>query len=229
MIAAYLSELADALRFDPPLARAVVREVNDHLREAVAAEPVDDRQEAERRAVAKFGAAREIAAQFAAISLARRTRHVATAIVLAIVTVMVMMKARVAWYAIMQWTMSDDAREIAAAVLMIDRYAFWFSAIIGIGALIQIGRYRTPVYLDADYLKRLYRLLVFFATATASLIVSVTSDIVLTMLQTGMSWNRDSILPIISLSLEIACVVAIALLTFASRARVARTETIRRS
>jgi HAAS len=229
MISAYLRELADALRFDPPLARAVVQEVKDHLREAAAAEPIDDHQEAERRAIAKFGDARELAVQFAAVSLARWTRRAGIAIVLAIVAVMVMMKARVAWYAIMQRTMSDDARAIAAVVLAIDRYAFWISAIIGIAALIQISCYRTPVHLHTGYRRHLYRSVFLFAGATTALFVSVMSDIVLTMLQIGMTWSSESIVPIISISLEIACVVGIALLTVASRVHVARTEVMFRS
>ena len=226
MIAAYLRELADDLRFDPALARAVVREVNDHLCEAADSEPVDDRREAERRAVERFGSAHEVAAQFAVVSLARRTRHVAIAIVLAIVAVVVMMKARVAWYGFIQSTISDDARAIAATVLAIDRYAFWLSAVIGIGALIQIGRYRTPTHLHASYRRHLYRSLVLCAAATASLLVSVICDIVLAMLQIGLGWSSVSILPMMSLSLEIACVATVMSLTVASRSRVLRTEAI---
>jgi len=226
MIAAYLRDLADALRFDPALARAVVREVNDHLCEAAASEPVGDRREAERCAIERFGSADRVAAQFAVVSLARRTRHVAIAIVLAIVVVMVMMKARVAWYGFIQSTIDEDARAIAATVLAIDRYAFWLSAVIGIGALIQMGRYRTPVHLHAGYRRHLYRSLVLCAAATASLVVSVVSDIALMLLRSGTSWDSTSILPVISLSLEIACVTAVALLTVASRLRVTRTAAI---
>lgn len=229
MIAAYLRELADALKFDPPLARAVVQEVDDHLREAAAAETVDDRREAERRAIVKFGSAREVAAQFAAVSLSRRTRRVGIAIVLAILAVMLMMKARVTWYAFGSSTISEDARAIAATVLAIDRYALWLSAIIGIGALIQIGRCPVPARLHADYRRHLYRSLVLCAAATASLVVSVIGDIVLMMLRTGSIWDSAFVLPVISLSLEVACVVAVALLTVTSRARVARTEAIVRA
>lgn len=228
MIAAYLHELADALRFDPALGRAVVREVNDHLCEAAASEPVDDRREAERRAIERFGSAHEVAAQFAVVSLARRTRHVAIAIVLAIVAVMAMMQARVAWYGFMRSTISDDARAIAATVLAIDRYAFWLSAVLGIGALIQMGRTRTPVHLQAGYRRHLYRSLVLCAAATAALLVSVISDIVLAMLRSGLSWSSVSILPMVSLSLEIACVAAAVSFIVTSRIRVVRTEAIGR-
>ena len=229
MISAYLRELSEALRFDPPLARAIVQEVGGHLHEAADAEPVDDRQEAERRAIAKFGSARELAVQFAAVSLAQRNRRVAIASILAIVAVMAMMKARVAWYVVAQWTMSDDARTIAKVILAVDRYAFWLSAIIGVGALIKVVRYRTPVALHEGYCKHLHHSFILFNCATGLLLVSVMGDLVLTALQTRMGWNSESVIPIMSIAVEIACVVGIAMLTFESRARLARTEMILRS
>src|SRR5262245_50851939 len=124
MIATYLNELAGMLRFDRALSRGVLREVEDHLREAVAADPAPDRLEAERRAIMRFGDPRPLAAQFAAVSLARRTRRVGVAVVLSIVAVLAAMKARVAWYSALQWSMSEEARPLAAIVLAIDRLAF---------------------------------------------------------------------------------------------------------
>src|SRR6478752_6702716 len=105
MIATYLEELAGALSFDPALSRRVAREVEDHLREAIEADAAGDREEAERRAVAGFGEPRALAVQFAAVSLARRTRRVGLAVVLAVVAVLAAMKARVAWYAAMEWAL----------------------------------------------------------------------------------------------------------------------------
>jgi hypothetical protein len=228
MISAYLGELSEALRFDPPFARAIVHEVGDHLNEAAAAEPVGDRQEAERRAVANFGSARELASQFAMVLLARRNRRVAIISVLGIVAVMVMMKARVAWYVIAQWVMSDDARAIAGVILTIDRYAFWLSAIIGLGALIKIGRYRTPASLHKGYRQHLRHSLLLLTCAMGLLLVSVMGDLVLMALQTKLGWNGESIIPIMSVAVEVTCVVVIAMLTFDSKVRMARTETVLR-
>ena len=121
MIQAYLEELASTLRFDRALSRCVVGEVEDHLREAVAADPAPDRLAAERRAIMNFGEPRLLAAQFAVVSLARRTRRLGIAVVLAVVAVLVAMKARVAWYSALQWSMSEDARPLAAIVLTVDR------------------------------------------------------------------------------------------------------------
>ena len=55
MIAAYLSKLAGALAFDPALAARVVIEAREHLTDAAAEDACVDRDEAERRAVARFG------------------------------------------------------------------------------------------------------------------------------------------------------------------------------
>jgi hypothetical protein len=51
----YLESLAGALSFDRSLSRCVQQEVEDHLWEAVATDPIGDRLEAERRAIANFG------------------------------------------------------------------------------------------------------------------------------------------------------------------------------
>ncbi len=99
MIADYLARLADTLSFDRALSRCVVHEVEDHLREAVAADPARDRLEAERRAIENFGDVRVLAAAFAAVSLARSARNASVAVVLAIAAVLLAMKARIAWYA----------------------------------------------------------------------------------------------------------------------------------
>src|SRR5690348_758660 len=74
VIAAYVERLAQALDFDPSLSQRVRREVEDHLWEAVAANPTGDRLEAERRAVANFGDPEAIAARFVVVSVAKARR-----------------------------------------------------------------------------------------------------------------------------------------------------------
>jgi hypothetical protein len=229
MIAAYLNELSNALRFDPPLARSIVEEVRDHLEEAAAAEAACDLREAERRAVGKFGSVHELAVQFAAVSLARRNRRLAIASILGIVAVMVMMKARVAWYAAAQWTISDEARTLAKAILTIDRYAFWLAVIVGTGALVTIACYRTPAVLHEGYRRHLRRSLMLLGGATGFLLVSVAGDLALTALQARMGWNGESVIPIMSIAIELASVLGLAVLMFESRARMIKTETMLQS
>ncbi len=55
VISAYADVLAGMLGFDRSLSRRIRQEVEDHLREAVAADRAGDSLEAERRAVANFG------------------------------------------------------------------------------------------------------------------------------------------------------------------------------
>ena len=133
MISDYLESLVHALNFDRSLSRRVREEVEVHLREAVAADLRCAGPEAERRAIANFGDPQLIAAQFAVVSLAKRTRGVGNAVVLVIASVFITMKARVAWYAVMQCAIGDDIRAVSGIVGSIDRYAFWLSVISGIG------------------------------------------------------------------------------------------------
>jgi len=102
VISEYVERLARELDFDPSLSRCVRREVEDHLWEAVAADPEGGGLEAERRAVANFGDSHVIAAQFAVVSLAKHAKRVGVVAVVLIAAVFIAMKARLAWYAVME-------------------------------------------------------------------------------------------------------------------------------
>ena len=207
MISAYLESLAGALSFDRALSRCVRQEVEDHLWEAVAADPTSDRLEAQRRAIANFGDPRVIAAQFAVVSLARHTKKVGFAIVLAVAGVFMVMKARVAWYAVTEWTISDELRPVGGIVGLIDRYSFWLSVIVAIGGFAYIRGRRIPPALYPAYRKQLGRFFILCTAATSALVVSVISDLVLTALQLfGTELCAGSLIPIVSMAIEIACV-----------------------
>jgi len=206
MISAYLESLAGALSFDRSLSRCVRQEVEDHLWEAVAADPISDRLEAERRAIANFGDPHVIAAQFAVISLAKQTRRVGAAVVLVVAGVFIVMKARIEWYAATQWAISDDLKAVGAIVGLIDRYSFWLSVMIGIGAVAYIGGRRIPAAFHPAYRAQLSRFFLLCAAATAALIVSVISDGVLTALRLfGTELRVGFLVPIFSMAIEIAC------------------------
>jgi hypothetical protein len=223
MIAAYLRELEDALAFDPALASRVVTEAREHLSDAAAEDEIADRDEAERRAVTRFGDPRELAAQFAAVSLARQARHVGAVIVLAIVVVTAMMKARVAWYALVAWAMPEDARAVAGIVLEINRYAFWIAVLIGIGAFLHIGLHSAPLRVHAAYRRRLRRATFLASAAAAALAVSVTGDLILTALRVGIEFSRESVIPIASLSIEIASIAVVIFMIATATRRMVRT------
>ena len=218
MIAAYLNELAGALAFDPALAARVVTEAREHLADAAAEDACVDRDEAERRAVARFGDPRELAEEFAAVSLARQAWRVGVVIVIAIVVATAMMKARLVWYALVQWTIADDARAAAGLVLSVNRYAFWIAVLIGLGAIVHVGRRRAPAQLDAEYRIHLRRATLLFSSAAAALAVSVIGDLVLTALRMGVTPSWNSIIPVVSVSIEIGSVaVVIVMIANASR------------
>lgn len=226
MIPAYLDQLANTLRFDRALSRCVVREVEDHLREAVAADPAPDRLAAERRAIMNFGEPQLFAAQFAVVSLARRTRRLGIAVVLAIGAVLVAMRARVAWYAALQWSMSEDARPLAAIVLTVDRFAFWLAAIVGLGALLYAGRHRAPGAPGPEYRRQMRRARLLCGCAAASLAVSVISDGVLTALTLGTELRAELAVPIISMVIEIACAGAVIVLILDAARRAGAMEAL---
>lgn len=207
MIEPYLELLARELDFDRSLSRCVRQEVEDHLWQAVAADTAENRLEAQQRAVASFGDARTIAAQFAVISLARRSRRTGIAAVLAIGAVLMAMKVRVAWYAALQWAIGDDMRAVSGWVLRVDRYAFWLALIIGLGGFAYIRSRHIPVTLHRSYLKQLRRFLLLCGLAATALVISVLSDAVLTALQLrGTEWSASCLVPMLSMAIEIACV-----------------------
>lgn len=206
VISDYLESLEGALSFDRSLSRSVRQEVEDHLWEVVAANPTGNRLEAEQRAIANFGDPHVIAAQFAVVSLAKQTRRVGVAVILVIAAVFVAMKARVAWYAVMQCVISDDMRAVSGIVGSIDRYAFWLSVIVGIVGLVYIGSRRVPTALYPAYQKQLRRFNLLCTAATGALIISVISDGVLTALRLPETeLSADFLVPIFSMAIEFAC------------------------
>jgi hypothetical protein len=206
VISQYLDSLAAALSFDRSLSRRVRLEVEDHLRGAVAAYPRGNALEAEQGAIAKFGDPQLIAAQFAMVSLARRTKGVGIALILVIAGVFITMKARIAWYAVMQCAVSEDIRAVSGIVGSIDRCAFWLSVIIGIGGWAYVCGRRIPAEFHPGNRNQLRRFRWLCTAATGALIVSVISDALLTALRLpGAELSAESLLPIFSIAIEVAC------------------------
>jgi len=71
----YVASLRRQLDFDPALADRIADEVEAHLRDAAESDPAWPSVQAERRAVERFGLAREIAAQFAADAVNRQAHR----------------------------------------------------------------------------------------------------------------------------------------------------------
>ena len=210
MIGRYLARLARELDFDPSLSRRVVREVEDHLREAVERDPVADRLEAERRAVARFGDPRALAAQFAVASLTALSRRTAFAAVLLIGAVFIAMKARLAWYGVMPVPLADGMRALGEIVLAIDRWAFWLGLLAAAAGWLYIDSRRPPERFTREYRTQLRWFSALCSAATAALVVCVAADGALTLLRlTGAQWSVGFLVPIFSMAIEVACALAL--------------------
>jgi hypothetical protein len=140
------------------------------------------------------------------VSLAKQTRKVGAIIVAVIAGVFVAMKARIAWYSATQWVLADEMKAISGIVGVVDRYAFWLSVIVGIAGCAYIGRCGTPVAVHPSYRRRVHRFFLLWVAATCALAVSVISDGVLTALRlSGTELSVAFVVPIVSMTIEIAC------------------------
>jgi hypothetical protein len=230
VIADYLERLERELSFDRSLSRCVRQEVEDHLWEAVAADSTGNLLQAQRRAIANFGDARAIAAQFAIVSLARQSRRAGVVAVLVVASVFVAMKARLAWYAAAQWTLGDDVRAVGGLVSSVDRCAFWLSIVVGLGGWLYIRSRQTPAAFDPTYRGQLRRFFLLCSATAAALVVSVISDGVLTaLLLHGMEMSVEFAVPIVSMTIEVGCVGILVLQIHHVTRRAASTAALRKT
>jgi hypothetical protein len=134
----YLATLRRELDFDPALARRLGDEVEAHLRDAAEADPAWPSPEAEQRAVARFGLAREIAVQFAADAIDRQARRSWLMLAATVAVTFVAMRLRVMWL--------DDVGGAASALApLIDRYAFIAALVVGTVGWFAFRRSLTPL------------------------------------------------------------------------------------
>jgi hypothetical protein len=113
----YVASLRRQLDFDPALADRIADEVEAHLRDAAESDPAWPSVQAERRAVERFGLAREIAAQFASDAVSRQARRTWIALVATVAVTFVAMRLRVMW-------LDDFGDSLSALAPLVDRYAF---------------------------------------------------------------------------------------------------------
>ena len=113
----YVAALKRDLDFDPALARRMADEVEAHLWDAAEADPAWPSAEAERRAVERFGLAREIAAQFATDAVNRQARRSWIVLLATVAVTFVAMRLRVMW-------LGDAGDSLSVLAPLVDRYAF---------------------------------------------------------------------------------------------------------
>ena len=204
-VADYLDKLTRELSFDPPLASRVRQEVEDHLWEA-AAETGDSSFEAQGRAIRNFGDAREIASQYAALSLLRQVRRSGAIIVLASGAVYLAMKGRIAWYGLMQWMLSDNLQAVGKIVLAIDRSAYILAFLLGAAGWAYISSRRVSPRFHAGCRAQLRRGLLLAIAATCPMVVSVAADTTVTAFRILKERPPISVslIPLLSIAVEVA-------------------------
>jgi HAAS domain-containing protein len=204
LVAGYLDTLGRELSYDPLLSRRVRLEVEDHLWEAAANEG-GDAAEAQRKAIEKFGDPREIARQYAALSIFSQIRRVAVIVVLALVGIFLSMRGRSAWYSLMQWGFSDQTQFIGAIGVSVTRYAFMLAFAIGLVGCAYIGSCRAPTGLHQAYCEQMRRSTTLCVLAGYALLTSVAVDVMLTTLHLlETKYAAAALIPILSAGVEIA-------------------------
>jgi len=205
IISDYLDTLSRELSFDTLLAQRVRQEVEDHLSEAVAAEPEDDSGAAQLRAIRNFGDPRAIASEYAAQSLFRQTRRVGILAVVVAAGILVTMNARGAWYGWTQWGVSAELAALRRIGLSIDLYAYAVALAIGLVGWAYICTRHMAARFDAPYRDQMKRCLLLCAVAAAPLIATVATDAVLTGFRLFESELRlSALVPIVTMAGEIA-------------------------
>ena len=205
LIPAYVDQVAEALAFDRALARRVRREIADHLNEAAAAFPSRG-EDAERLVLADFGDPGRIAAEFAAVSVAKQTKRAAAVVIVALGAAFAAMQARLAWYAFTQWAPPADTAGIGAIVGIVDRYAFWAALFIGIGGWLYASWQPMRGGFDARYRTTIGRSYAPCLAATAPLLLCVIADGILTGFRLYAAEPSAQFLPpAVAMAGEIAC------------------------
>src|SRR5258706_14869054 len=90
LVTKYLDQLTRKLSFDPELSRRGRREVEDHLLEAIGDDGGDDPKDA--AAIARVGDPREIARQYAPLSLLQQARRGGGILILASAAIVVLVE-----------------------------------------------------------------------------------------------------------------------------------------
>lgn len=209
-IADYLGALRRELAFDPPLCARVCAEVEDHLYEAMSdVSGLTGADEA--RAVARFGSPRALAEQYRVLSLFTRMRRSGVTLVLAVAAVFVVMEARLAWYALTQWSASAELKAVSAMVLPIDRYAFYTAAACGLAGWLY-ALLATPSTSRSIALGPLRRCQLLLRLAALAIAVAVGVEVFLSLYRFAEAGASAAVLlPAVTILLEAGCVLAAAL------------------
>jgi hypothetical protein len=212
LISEYLDTLTRELSFDPSLARRMREEAENHLQETIASDPTEAMIEAERRAIDRFGAARDIAAQCAIPSLLKQAKTAGAATTLITIGVLIAMKSRLVWYGATGRIAGDgpDLDSVRAILVSVDRFSFWCALLIAIGGWAFIGIARRPNATSTVWRNRLQQSLFLCAAATVAVIITVTADATLTAIKLfPAGWSASFFFPFLTVGLEAALAIVL--------------------
>jgi hypothetical protein len=206
VISAYAADIADKLDFDPSLSRRVRQEVEDHLWESMSASSTTNGFMTAQAVIARFGDAQTLAAEFATVWLAEQARKLSSASVLLLLGLLVMMKARLAWYGLAQWTLADEVRAVGLTVGLVDAYAFWVAVGFAVAGWGLMFSHRVAASCKAQC-RRIRCVVYMTSVSTFALMVSVACDVVLTVLRfVGRDFSAQALIPIASVAAESALI-----------------------
>jgi hypothetical protein len=201
VIEQYVAALQRDLDFDPVLADRLAEEVESHLRDAAEADPAWPSPEAELRAIARFGLAREIAAQFASDAIARQARRSWIMLAATVAVTFIAMRLRVIW-------LDDLGGSVLALAPLIDRYAFIAAVLVGVVGWLAFRRSVLPL-----------------AVCLAALAASIAAGIA----RAGHSVDGVPLHVLLPAAGEIALIGLLSWHVFGLYRRVRRTATLRRA
>ena len=191
LIDAYVASLRRELDFDPALAQRMAEEVESHLRDAAEADPSWPSPEAERRAMERFGLAREIAGQFATDAVNRQVHRTWVALLATVAVTFIAMRLRVMW-------LDDFGSGLSALAPLVDRYAFIAALCVGVVGWLAFRHSLLPLAvclcaLSASIAAGILRAGIFVEQAPPHVLLSAAAEIALIGLLSfhvvGLAWR----------------------------------------
>jgi hypothetical protein len=218
-VADYLDDLARDLAFDPALSRRVRLEIEDHLRQATMAEATESAIDAENRAIMKFGAPQEIARQYKTLSLHMRMKKTGILVLCATLAAFWAMESRAVWYRLTRWDIGAHLKTISETIIPIDRCAFALAIAFGVVGWAYIISRPIPVGCGHASRSRFRCGQFLIAAAAGATAIAVTCEMIVTGWRlVEAHWTTYSLLPVISIFLEIG-IVSAALLSICNTVR----------
>jgi hypothetical protein len=108
----------------------------------------------------------------------------------------------------MRWEPNQDFSGLSAIALSIDRYATMLAILAALIGCAYIATRREPLCVDWAYRKQLNRCIVLCGSSATALSLCVATEMILTGARlSGMQWSAATLVPVLSLVIEIVAVM----------------------